>query len=149
MEDYDELERGPDKDGSLDLSHNGWRELPSELYDIHGPSVIILNFSHNRLPQLLGNRLSVDLVLLKELNVSHNAIERIDPALGRCIRLRKLNLSFNRIRSLPSELCGCTMMVRTPIEQKSVINGRNMRHETLTCIQFHSPPLFVKMLYER
>ena len=48
MEDYDELSAGPDKDGSLCLSHNSWKLIPNELFDF-ASRIRRLDFSRNNI----------------------------------------------------------------------------------------------------
>ena len=108
MEEYDELARGPNDDGSIDLSHNTWKTLPSELNDFSS-SLLHLRMSNNQLmtiPESIGN-----LVLLQSLDFSFNHIENIDGAIGKCIRLRRLNVSKNRLQELPKETCNCLLLV--------------------------------------
>lgn len=105
MEEYDDITRGPDTDGHLNISYNELKELPREVYTLHKRSIRSLNLSYNNLLYLsnyIGN-----LVLLKELNLSHNQMERLDPAIGCCIRLRVLDVSNNLLVHIPAEIVKC------------------------------------------
>jgi len=107
MEEYDDLATGPSKDGSLSLSHNTWKTLPSELSDF-SMRLLHLEMSNNQLssiPESIGN-----LILLQSLDVSLNQIESIDGAIGKCIRLRRLNVTKNRIETLPPEIGNCVLL---------------------------------------
>ena len=91
MEVYDDLAAGPKIDGSVNLSHDTWRTL-SDLSE-YSSRLLHLNMSNNQLvsiPESIGY-----LNLLQTLDVSFNHIEDIDGAMGKCIRLRRLNLSRN------------------------------------------------------
>lgn len=121
MEEYDDLENGPDENGSINLSYNDWDEMPLELYEEYKDRILALNLSHNRLLEVshhLGK-----LILLKELCVSNNAIESIDPCIGNCIRLRKLDVSHNRLREIPNEISRCVLL-----------DTLLLRNNKLTCV---------------
>lgn len=108
MEEYDDLENGPDEHGSINLSYNEWNEMPEELYEEYKDRILKLNLSHNRLLEVshhLGK-----LILLKELCVSNNCIESIDPCIGKCVRLRKLDVSHNLLREVPKEISKCVLL---------------------------------------
>ena len=107
MEQYDDLAAGPDDNGSINLSHNTWREMPPELSEFRG--LLHIDMTNNQLstiPESIGN-----LILLRTLNVSLNQIETISSGIGRCIRLRKLNVAKNRIAALPPEVGNCILLV--------------------------------------
>ena len=48
MEEYDELSAGPNEEGTLDLSHNAWAELPDQLFGF-ASRILTLDLSHNKL----------------------------------------------------------------------------------------------------
>lgn len=108
MEEYDDLENGPDENGSINLSYNEWTEMPEELYEEYKDRLLILNLSHNRLLEVSDH--IGKLILLKELCVSNNCIESIDPCIGKCIRLRKLDISHNLVRKIPKEISKCVLL---------------------------------------
>jgi Leucine-rich repeat (LRR) protein len=112
MEEYDDLEQGPNEDGSFNLSYNDWHIIPYDLCEEYRDRLIYLNLSNNNLVEItaqIGN-----LSLLKELNLSHNKLKTIDVALGQCIRLRKLDLSYNELLSIPVEvILQCKLLVRS------------------------------------
>lgn len=118
MEEYDDLENGPNQDGSINLSYNEWAEMPEELYDKYRDRLLILNLSHNR---ILAVRSHVGkLILLKELNLSNNALESIDAGIGKCIRLRKLDLSHNRLRWIPQEISSCGLLEALLLQNNNI-----------------------------
>lgn len=107
MEEYDGLSAGPTDDGSLNLNHNTWKTLPSELINFSN-KLIHLHFSNNQLtsiPESIGV-----LTLLRTLDVSLNRIETIDAAIGKCIRLRRFDFSKNRVEYLPNEIGSCVLI---------------------------------------
>lgn len=108
MEEYDDLSKGPNKDGEINLSYGAWKEMPHELYDKFRSQLVKLSISHNQLSSV-SHHVGY-LTLLKELDLSHNKIRCIDGSIGKCVRLRKLNLSYNNIKTIPIELCSCTML---------------------------------------
>jgi len=121
MEEYDDLENGPDENGSINLSYNDWDEMPIELFEEYKDRLLTLNLSHNRLLEVshhLGK-----LILLKELRISNNVIESIDPCIGNCIRLRKLDVSHNRLREIPNEISRCVLL-----------DTLLLRNNKLTCV---------------
>ena len=85
MEEYDELSSGPDEKGEIDLSHSAWSELPDQLFNFCN-RLLSLNLSHNKLVEVEDD--FGQLTLLSNLNLESNAITRISPRLGECIRLR-------------------------------------------------------------
>lgn len=108
MEDYEDLDTGPDQNGQLNLAFHNWDEVPSDLYS-HAATVKGLNFSHNRIldvPKEFGN-----LVMIRELDLSHNKLYQIDPVIM-LRRLRVLNLSHNCLSSIPENIACCAMLVR-------------------------------------
>lgn len=108
MEEYDDLATGPSEDGTINLSHNTWKALPSDLNNF-ATTLLHLQMCNNQLssiPESIG-----DLVLLRTLDVSQNQIESIDGAVGKCIRLRRLNVAKNHIKALPSEISNCILLV--------------------------------------
>ena len=120
MEEYDDLAAGPNKDGSLNLSHSTWKTLPPELSDF-SRRLLHLHMSNNQLtsiPESIG-----DLILLRTLDVSFNRIEKIDGAIGKCIRLRIFNFAKNCVENLPADVVNCILMViasrRSPIRASS------------------------------
>ena len=107
MEEYDDLSAGPTNDGSLNLNHNTWKTLPSELINF-STKLIHLHMSNNQLtsiPESIGA-----LTLLRTLDVSLNRIESIDAAIGKCIRLRRFDFSKNRVEYLPAEIGNCVLI---------------------------------------
>jgi Leucine-rich repeat (LRR) protein len=135
MEEYDDLAVGPNKDGSLNLSHNTWKTLPPELSAFSG--LLHLHMSNNQLtsiPEPIGA-----LVLLRTLDVSINRIEKIDGAIGKCIRLRHFNFAKNRVENLPVDIGNCILMVsicpQRPIRASSlcVIRHDNTVSNHLEC----------------
>ncbi len=118
MEEYDDLAKGPDENGILNLSYSDFQTIPYEICNEYSKRLISLNLSYNNLAVIseqIGN-----LSLLKELNVSHNRLTTISAALGKCIRLRKLNLSHNDVTSVPIEIFQqCILLVRSECELKS------------------------------
>ena len=102
MEEYDDLTKGPDEDGHLNLSYSDFQTIPYDICNEYGQKLISLNLSYNNLTVI--SEQSRHLTLLKELNLSHNKLTAIDKALGHCIRLRKLDLSHNQISSIPDEI---------------------------------------------
>ena len=118
MEEYDDLDSGPDEHGRLNLSYSDWRSVPQELSDRYSSSIVVLDMSHNRLVET-STHFSA-LVLLKELDISNNAIEQLDSSIGMCVRLRHLNVSNNVLQVIPRELCDCSMLVRILIDRYSI-----------------------------
>jgi len=88
MEEYDELSSGPSSDGTLDLSHNTFRTLPSELRDFT-TTLLHLDLKNNQLTNIdsIGN-----LILLRSLDVSFNQLSTIPESIGKCIRLESPSL---------------------------------------------------------
>jgi Leucine-rich repeat (LRR) protein len=109
MEDYHEIEHGPDMKGCLNLAFHQWHKLPTALFSF-GMSLKILDLSHNRVPNLpsdFGN-----LVAIRELNLSYNKLVQID-AVSMLNRLQRLNVSHNLLSSIPKDIFShCTMLVR-------------------------------------
>ena len=109
MEEYDDLAAGPNKDGSLNLSHNTWKMLPPEISSFSS-RLLHLHMSNNQLtsvPKSIGA-----LILLRTLDVSLNRIENIDDAIGKCIRLRHFNFANNCVENFPADIGNCIVMVR-------------------------------------
>jgi Leucine-rich repeat (LRR) protein len=109
MEDYNEIESGPDTNGCLNLAFHQWHTMPTALFSF-GTSVKILDLSHNRFPDLpkdFGN-----LVAIRELNLSYNKLVQID-AVSMLNRLQSLNVSNNLLISIPKDIFSrCTLLVR-------------------------------------
>lgn len=110
MEDYHDIESGPDTNGCLNLAFHKWKTMPTALFSF-AMSLKILDLSHNRisdLPREFGS-----LVAIRELNLSYNKLVQID-AVSMLNRLRSLNVSHNLLSSIPKDLFSrCTMLVRT------------------------------------
>lgn len=105
MEEYDELDRGVQDDGSLNISHNTFSCLPGEILSFEVP-LLHLHLKNNRLKDVRG----VDkLVLLQTLDVSFNQLKSLE-CVGRCIRLKELDASHNQLEELPQELTQCRLL---------------------------------------
>ena len=107
MEEYDDLDKGPTQDGTINLGSMQWKLLPTELMN-YSMTLLHLDMSNNQLtsiPSGIGN-----LVLLKTLDMSLNQLEAIDGGIGKCIRLRHLDVAKNHIKTLPAEIGECRLL---------------------------------------
>ena len=118
MEAYDELDRGVQDDGSLNLSHNTWKQIPGEVLS-YGDKLLRLDLTNNMLTDVRGVE---NLVLLQALDVSFNQIQTLE-CMGRCIRLQDLDVSNNQLVDLPQELTQCRTL--------RILNAKNNRIERL------------------
>ncbi len=122
MEEYDDLAKGPEEDGSFNLSYSDFQTIPYEICNDYSKQLISLNLSYNKLT-VISEHIR-NLTLLKELNLSHNKLLILDKALGACIRLRKLDLSHNQISSVPAELFQqCKLLVSQSINELIYYKG--------------------------
>jgi Leucine-rich repeat (LRR) protein len=98
----EETKRQPAKKIQLQLHANAIASIPMSFFTVSLCTRLVqLDLSSNRLSNMswLVNAPILPALLL--LNLSNNGIERLPPkSLGRCPALRKLNLSYNRIREL-------------------------------------------------
>ena len=114
MEEYDELDRGVQDDGSLNLSHSTWRQIPVEVLSL--ANLLHLHLKNNQLTDVRG----VDqLVLLQTLDVSFNQLNSLE-CIGRCIRLQKLDVSNNQLEELPHELTQCRVLQTIKAENNKI-----------------------------
>lgn len=92
MEEFDDLVPTPDKDGYLELSYRGW-DIVDEVIWTMGRELISLNLSFNSLKvnELVS---SPELMCLKD----------IAPELGDLQVLRELNISCNKIETIPKQV---------------------------------------------
>ncbi|VHO03003.1 leucine-rich repeat domain-containing protein [Candidatus Rhabdochlamydia sp. T3358] len=82
----------------LNLSHNALTELPKKIDKLANLEKIDL--SHNQLKKTLSRNIG-KMLMLKELNFSHNYIETLPDEIGKLVGLIELNLSYNDIENLP------------------------------------------------
>jgi len=102
MESYDDLSKGPNPDGSLNLSYDQWEQIPTGIYELYRHQLTKLSLSHNKLSSV--SKQIQQLLLLQDLDLSNNEIRTIDGSIGQCIRLRKLNLEHNKLTEIPKEI---------------------------------------------
>mmetsp|Transcript_12549 Transcript_12549/g.25040 ORF Transcript_12549/g.25040 Transcript_12549/m.25040 type:complete len:282 (+) Transcript_12549:115-960(+) len=93
--------------GLIESSYASLKEIPEEVFTF-SQTLMTLKLSHNKLTKIPSQ--ICDFAVLQTLNVSHNNIELIDPNIGKCIRLRHLNVISNRLSSLPDDICNCEML---------------------------------------
>jgi len=94
----------PDEYGQLSISFEELQTIPNDVFS-YPHSMLRLNLSHNNLTDEIGT-----LILLRDLDVSNNRLQRVDPSIDACIRLRRLSLSSNELTHIPSELSSCAML---------------------------------------
>lgn len=89
----------------VQLHHNLFTALPDSL-SFFAESLTSLSLSHNQLvgESYLGGGENLELPALKELNLASNHITSLSPLINhlRAQRLQKLDVSFNRIATLPT-----------------------------------------------
>ncbi|XP_038066423.1 toll-like receptor 2 type-1 [Patiria miniata] len=115
---------------NLQLSHNGFTEIPAALTDL--PSLKHLDLSHNEI-KTLDARVLRDLQGLTELNLQGNRIEMVDSAGVEALR----NMPSLEVFSLGSDspfLCTCQLLpfVRW-LHQSSIVIGSRSNFATYSC----------------
>lgn len=103
---------------ALELHHNIFREIPSSVA-FFSNTLTSLNLSHNELTSDSFLPEGLDLIFLKELNLSSNTFNSLAPLTMRLFapNLEKLDISFNRLTSLP--------VLRTHFPKLRVLNASN------------------------
>lgn len=87
---------------AVELHHNLFKEVPNGL-GFFAATLTILNISHNELNSDTFWRDDLDLPALKELNLSSNTFNSLQPLIQRlkAPNMDRLDVSFNRLTSLP------------------------------------------------
>lgn len=86
----------------LHLQHNNFREIPSSIA-FFASTLTSLSIAHNELTSDTFLKDDLDLPALKELNLSSNTFNSLQPLIQhlKAPNLEKLDISFNRLTSLP------------------------------------------------
>lgn len=86
----------------LQLHHNAFKEIPNSIA-FFAATLTSLSMAHNELTSDSFMKDDLDLPELKELNLSSNTFNSLQPLVQRlqAPRLEKLDISFNRLTSLP------------------------------------------------
>ena len=131
MEEYDDLAKGPNEDGKLNLSYSDFQTIPYEICNEYSKSLISLNLSYNNLT-VISEHIG-KLTLLKELDLSHNRIATINKSMGQCIRLRTLDLSHNHIASVPTEIFQCCKLLVSKLALEDFIISITLHIQSSWC----------------
>jgi Leucine-rich repeat (LRR) protein len=86
----------------LQLHHNLFKEVPSSIA-FFAATLTTLSLAHNELSSDTFMKDDLELPALKELNLSSNTFNSVQPLIQRlrALNLEKLDISFNRLTSLP------------------------------------------------
>lgn len=87
----------------LQLHHNAFKEIPSSIA-FFAATLTSLSMAHNELTSDSFMKDDLELPMLKELNLSSNTFNSLQPLFQRlqAPNLEKLDISFNRLTSLPA-----------------------------------------------
>lgn len=88
---------------TLELHHNVFKELPSSI-GFFASTLTTLSLAHNELTSDTFLKDDLELPVLKELNLSSNTFNSVQPLIQRlkAPQLEKLDISFNRLTFLPA-----------------------------------------------
>jgi hypothetical protein len=136
-----EIEDGcADKQGSVDLSHREFNEIPAALLDSRpkGTRPALLNLSHNKLSSI-PSRFFLDrehsrLRQLHSLLLAGNMLRLVPPGLDELVGLRVLSLSNNRLAELPWEI-GKLGNLRSLYLDHNRLSNLPWEIRSLTCLE--------------
>lgn len=90
------------KNGELDLSSKGLKEIPVQQIQNNAKQITSLNLSNNKIGSIPKN--FWQLTNLVRLDISKNHLKGLPDGVGQLVRLEHLNLSNNQLTALPNSL---------------------------------------------